>query len=222
MTELSASTQNYLKNIFMLDEQGVRVSTTSLAGILKVAPASVTGMLKKLNREALIEYLPYQPVRLSATGRVAALQVIRRHRLLELFLTETVGMPWHEVHEEAERLEHVISASFLNHIDQLLNFPRADPHGSPIPDRYLTLPDRRSQPLSSHHQGDVLLLSEVTDEDAGFLLYLSQLGLRPGQKFSLVEIEPYEGSYVLQTSSGMVRLSRKAAGLLFVEEIQEN
>lgn len=222
MSELTISTQNYLKSIFLLEELGEKVSTTSLAGMLKVAPASVTGMLKKLNRDDLIEYQPYQLIHLSESGRVAALQVIRRHRLLELFLTETVGMSWHEVHEEAERLEHVISASFLDHIDRLLNFPRADPHGSPIPDRTLILPERHCQPLSKHQPGEVLQLTEVMDEDAGFLVYLAQLGLRPGQKFNLVEIEPYEGSFILQTDTGQIRLSLKAAGLLFVERIQEN
>ena len=176
------STQDYLKHIYELTEHGQLASTNDLARELKVKPASVTGMIQKLasDKPALVAYQKHQGVTLTATGRKAALEVIRHHRLLETWLVQTLGYSWDEVHEEAERLEHVISEDLEERIAAALGHPTRDPHGEPIPNADLTMPADETTPLSSLRPTQTATIQRVDAADPNLLRHLESLGLLPG------------------------------------------
>ncbi len=201
MTELlTDSIQDYLKIIYELSEDGQPASTTSLAARLGIAPASVTGMIQKLAalKPALVVYRKHQGVTLSAAGRRAALEVIRHHRLIEAWLVQTLGYSWDEVHNEAERLEHVISESFETRIANALGNPARDPHGEPIPTANLIMPDDRSVTLSHLLPGQTGIVRRVHAFEAGFLRYLEELGLIPGRTVKALEVSLYDQVMRLQ------------------------
>ena len=201
MTELlTDSIQDYLKIIYELSKDGQPASTTSLAARLGIAPASVTGMIQKLAalKPALVVYRKHQGVTLSAAGRRAALEVIRHHRLIEAWLVQTLGYSWDEVHNEAERLEHVISESFETRIANALGNPARDPHGEPIPTANLIMPDDRSVTLSHLLPGQTGIVRRVHAFEAGFLRYLEELGLIPGRTVKALEVSLYDQVMRLQ------------------------
>ena len=187
MPDASPSVQDYLKAIYRLSRDGEQVSTTSLAAALGVAPASVTGMLKRLagERPPLVVYRSRRGATLTPAGERIALEIVRRHRLLELFLVRVLGYGWDEVHEEAERLEHAISARMEERIARLLGEPAFDPHGHPIPAPDLTLPLSRAVPLSQAAVGAQGRIVSVSDADPAVLRRLSALGLLPGVGFTV-------------------------------------
>ncbi len=176
---LSESVQNYLKTIYELHEDNERVTTTALAEHLQIAPASVTGMIKKLAEMKLVEHEPYQGVLLTETGAKMALEIIRHHRLIELYLTEALGYSWDRVHEEAERLEHAISEELEDRMATMLGDPKNDPHGDPIPARDGTIADYSRATLANAQIGAHVRIDRVRDEDAGLLRRLGALGLKP-------------------------------------------
>ncbi len=182
MPETSPSVQDYLKAIYHLARREGRATTTRLAAVLGVTPASVTGMLKRLMAEQppLVVYHPRRGATVTPAGERVALETIRRHRLLELFLVRVLGYRWDEVHEEAERLEHVVSEQMTNRIAQLLGEPAFDPHGHPIPDRKLALPAVQGFPLAQAEVGARLQVVSVSDGDAAVLRRLAEVGLQPG------------------------------------------
>ncbi|GAB4416779.1 MAG: metal-dependent transcriptional regulator [Anaerolineales bacterium] len=187
---LSQSTQDYLKHIFELTEHGTSASTNDLASRLGVAPASVTGMVQKLAaaQPPLVTYRKHQGVRLTPEGEQAALEVLRHHRLLETWLVQTLGYTWDEVHEEACRLEHVISEDFEERMAAALGHPERDPHGDPIPAADLSLPTDKSLPLSSLRPEARAIVLRVSGEDPAFLRYLDERGLVPGTQ---IEVSAY-------------------------------
>ena len=184
---LSESVQNYLKAIYRLREDGPRVSTNALAERLSIAPASVTGMVKKLAEIKLVDYEPYQGVQLTQGGERVALEIIRHHRLIELYLTQAMGYPWDRVHEEAERLEHAISEEFEDRISNILGNPTYDPHGDPIPakDGSVAVPSRST--LAELAPGDSARVARVRDDDPLFLRKCGELGLRPSAIVTMIE-----------------------------------
>ncbi|MCA9973298.1 MAG: metal-dependent transcriptional regulator [Anaerolineales bacterium] len=186
---LSQAVQDYLKAIYTLAQRhGQPVGTTQLAAHLALTPASVTGMVQKLARQAppLLRYEKHRGVSLTAEGETAALHIIRRHRLLETLLHDTLGYGWDEVHEEAERLEHALSPALTQRIADVLGNPRHDPHGQPIPTRELQLPPRpAAMALAALPVGETAVLHHVRDEDAAVLRQLAALGLRPGTRLTL-------------------------------------
>ena len=194
---LSESEENYLKAIYRLqqDSMGGRVSTTALAEHLGIAPASVTGMVQKLAAEtpALVDYVPRQGVRLNAVGEKIALETIRHHRLIELYLYQALGYPWDEVHAEAERLEHVISEDFEDRVAEMLGDPAYDPHGQPIPRKDGSLPELSGIPLTALESGQAARVTRVSDDDPDLLRYLGEIGLVPGARVTVVERAPFGG-----------------------------
>jgi DtxR family Mn-dependent transcriptional regulator len=186
-TTLSESIQDYLKAIYELEHEHGAASTTALSEKLGVAPASVTGMLQRLGsvQHPLVIYHKHQGTILSPEGRLAALEVIRHHRLIESYLVQALGYSWDEVHEEACRLEHVISENFEARIAAALGDPERDPHGEPIPRADLSLPDDPSQPLSSLRPPQKGTILRVSAENPALLRHLESLGLVPGIKFSV-------------------------------------
>ncbi|MGD0753159.1 MAG: metal-dependent transcriptional regulator [Anaerolineales bacterium] len=201
MTELiSDSIQDYLKIIYVLTQNGESASTSALATRLGFAPASVTGMMQKLSSitPALVSYRKHQGVILTSAGQRAALEVIRHHRLIEAWLVQTLGYSWDEVHNEAEKLEHVISEDFEMRVAAALGHPDRDPHGEPIPSAELVMPADKSIPLSSMQPEQEAAVRRVDAQDAEFLRYLEELGLIPGARLKTLSVSPYDQVMRLQ------------------------
>ena len=183
--------EDYLKALFELGEHDVK--GRELAASLGVSPASVTGMLQKLAELRLVTYRKYHGASLTAAGRDVALETLRHHRLLETYLERALGYGWHEVHDEAERLEHVISEDFEERVDALLGRPTHDPHGDPIPRRDGSVPPSRGGPLSALEVGQRATITRIIDQDSDVLTYLAQHGLVPGASVRVVARAPFDG-----------------------------
>ncbi|MEZ4632605.1 MAG: metal-dependent transcriptional regulator [Deinococcales bacterium] len=197
--------EDYLKAIHELGEEGVK--TQKLADSLGINPASVTGMLKKLAELKLVSYVPYQGVSLTEAGKRVALEVLRHHRLLETYLAEVLGYAWHEVHEEAERLEHHISEDFEARIAAFLGEPTYDPHGDPIPRSDLSMPQNLGQPLSSFNIGDELCITRITDQKSDFLAFLAEYELKPQSIVNLKAVHPLSKDIELTLKDDTIKLS---------------
>jgi DtxR family Mn-dependent transcriptional regulator len=210
--DLSAAIQDYLKEIYKLQSDGTRPTTTAIARRMGVAPSSVTSMLKKLAVLGLAEHSPYRGVELSGPGTEIALEVIRHHRLLEMYLAKTLGLSIDAVHAEADRLEHVLSEELEARIDEQLGFPTHDPHGDPIPDRDLRVESGRGRTLVDLEPGERAAVSRVPDGDPELLRYLSELGLVPGAGVELVSQAPFGGPVTVRTDRGEHAISRELAG----------
>lgn len=193
---LTDSIQDYLKHIYELTENGEPASTNDLAARLGVKPASVTGMVQKLAsiEPALVVYHKHQGVTLTHVGEQDALEVVRHHRLLESWLVKSLGYRWDEVHEEACRLEHVISEDFEARIAAALGNPSRDPHGDPIPDANLVMPNDEALPLSSLRPPQQAVVLRVTDEDPALLRHLDELGLVPGAQLEITFYSPFDNN----------------------------
>jgi DtxR family transcriptional regulator, Mn-dependent transcriptional regulator len=213
----SESASNYLKAIYHLSEPDGGASQHQIAEAVGVSAAGVTKMLQALARDNWISYTPYRRVCLSESGRAAAIEIIRRHRLIELYLVKTLGYEWDKVHLEAERLEHYISEEFEERIERLLGYPTTDPHGDPIPGRDGKMPPVVMTTLNSMPDGASVVVSRVVDEDDAFLRYLDEHGLRPGVRLQIVEREPYGGSLKVHVQGQEVSIGPKAADRVFVE-----
>lgn len=197
MQRLSPQVQDYLKTIYALEREG-GATTTALAEALGLRPASVTGMLKKLAAMKLIRHVPYRGARLTPRGEQLALEVVRHHRLIELFLIEALGYGWDEVHDEADRLEHVISEDFEDRLAARLGHPRLDPHGDPIPAKDGTLVVTREMRLEALPVGEAATVVRVDDRDPARLRYAAELGLVPSARVTLLRSDPYGGSLRLR------------------------
>ena len=213
---LSESTEDYLKAIYAIERKKGRVLTSQLAERLKVRPASATGMLRKLADLKLVIYRRYQGVELTPAGKKVALEIIRHHRLLELYLNEVMGVPWDKVHGEAEKLEHALSEELEDRIDELLGFPTKDPHGSPIPSRSGKVQRMPSEKLEDLKAGQIGMIAEVSDEDSELLRYVAELGLFPGESVSIVSVAPYKGPITLKVKDKEVVVGRAAAKRILV------
>jgi DtxR family transcriptional regulator, Mn-dependent transcriptional regulator len=188
----TTAVQDYLKAIHQLGGSRRGVSTSALADRLQVSPASVSGMLKRLHEQGLVSHKRYQGVKLTRKGSREAIEMIRHHRLLELYLANVVGMPWDKVHAEADALEHVISEDLESRLDELLGFPTTDPHGHPIPSASLELDEGDHPSLGDVEPGEYVVRS-VEDRDSDLLRHLDGLGLRPGARVLVEERIPYRG-----------------------------
>jgi len=192
--QLTEPTQDYLKAIYELSRNHRIASTNDLAGKLGISPASVTGMIQRLasSKPPLVNYRKHQGVTLTKSGERAALEVIRHHRLLETYLVENLGYSWDEVHNEAERLEHVISEEFEARIAKLLGNPIRDPHGEPIPTSDLKMPDDSSVTLNDLRPEQQATVSRVNAEDPLFLRHAKELGLVPGAQIKVIGFSEYD------------------------------
>jgi DtxR family Mn-dependent transcriptional regulator len=218
----SISVQEYLQAIYRLQVEQLPVSTTELAAYLEVAPASVTGMIHKLNRQGLVEYVPYQGVTLAPAGRQEALRLVRIHRLWELFLTKVLDISWDEVHQEAHLLEHATSDRLADRLAEFLDQPQTDPHGQRIPSREGTIPFRESLPLSLASPGQTVTLVEVPDGNPKLLRYLGDLALYPGTKMRLVAVAPFNGPTTIRVGAKEHVLGRDLARQLLVTSHENN
>ncbi len=222
---LSEAVENYLKTVYELEQAGGRVSTNALAEKLGVKPGSVTGMLKKLSEERprLVNYERHHGVSLTPAGRKIALEVIRHHRLIELYLQHALGYSWDEVDAEAERLEHVISEEFEDRIAAMLGQPEYDPHGDPIPAKDGTLRKRVTPGLSELEVGQAARVARVRDDDPALLRYLADLGIVPDATLFVAERGPFGGPLhvrVGRPDATPHALSREVSDQIYVE-VQE-
>jgi DtxR family Mn-dependent transcriptional regulator len=213
----SEAMQDYLKAIYKLEQQGGVVSTSALAEAMQVAAASATGMVKKLASLKLVRHNPYQGVLLTKAGQKMALEVIRHHRLLELYLAAALGYSWDKVHEEAERLEHVISEEFEEKIFEALGRPTRDPHGDPIPTKDGTLVAGSHERLSDMEPGATGVIRRVSDRNAEMLRYLALRGLVPDATVQVVEKAPFNGPITVKTGETAHVLGRDLASHIHVE-----
>lgn len=219
MLKQSTSIQDYLKRIYELTECGEAASTNDLARELNIKPASVTGMIQKLAAEepALVEYQKHQGVTLTPTGKRAALEVIRHHRLLETWLVQTLGYTWDEVHEEAERLEHVISEDFERRIAAALGHPTRDPHGELIPTEDLKMPVDDSTPLSSLRPSQSAMILRVVSQEPKLLRHLESLGLTPGVQVEVTEYSTFDNNLTVKVGNRSNVLGLNITTKIFVE-----
>ena len=215
---LTISIQDYLKNIYELTENGESATTSALAKKLNISAPSVTGMVQKLAsaKPALVEYHKHQGVTLTQEGKKAALEVIRHHRLLEAWLVQTLGYSWDEVHEEAERLEHVISEDFERRIAAAMGHPVRDPHGEPIPTEDLKMPPDESTPLSSMRPGESGTIQRVDASDPNLLRYLEELGLFPGVRVQVTDYSPFDHNLTLKVGRKTTVLGLNVTSKLFI------
>ena len=190
----SQAVQDYAKAIYALElREGEAVSTNALAGRLGVTAASASGMVKRLDELGLVEHQPYRGVSLTENGRRVALEVMRHHRLLELYLVKSLGVPWDRVHQEAEVLEHVLSEELEELIAAKLGDPTHDPHGDPIPTRDLTIEEGSTVSLQTLEVGDRGTFTRVSDSDPEMLRFLAERGIAPGDRLEVVEKQPFDG-----------------------------
>ena len=216
-TPLSHQAEDYLKAIYLLGLEG-KATTQALSDALEVTPASVSGMLKKLAETGLVSHKPYFGAVLTPAGERIALEIVRHHRLLELYLTESLGYSWDEVHDEADRLEHVISEEFEAKISSLLGDPHYDPHGHPIPRLDGTLPDSEGLALSSFVAGSRVCVVRVMDQDSAFLRYLAEIGLKPNARVHIIRQDIMGGTLELAVGAEKRTLSLETAGRVWAVE----
>lgn len=215
----SPSVENYLKEIYSLGERDQEPVTTSrLSERLGLSASSVSGMLRRLAAQGLVDHRPYSDVTLTAPGRAGALQIVRRHRLIEMFLVAKLGYSWDEVDEEAESMEHVVSELMVERMDVALGRPRYDPHGDPIPGIDGELPKMNAHRLIYATPGRSGRLVRVDDDDPAVLRHLSEAGIELGLQVTLVDRLPFDGPYVVEIGEGAThQLGPTLAEALWVE-----
>lgn len=216
---LTRSVEDYLKAIYHLSSQGGFATTSDIASALDVAPPSVSGMVKRLSETGLIEHVPYRGVQLTNQGRRAALRMIRRHRVLEVYLTQHLGYDWDGVHEEAERLEHAVSDDLIERMARALGEPRYDPHGAPIPTAAGEIEEAELVTLAEATVGAWVELRQVDDGDPARLRYLADLGLTPGTRVRVTERQPFNGPITMQLGDATRVIGRELARIVLCREL---
>src|SRR6056297_2647080 len=216
---LSQSVEDYLKAIYKLETDEKGASTTRIAEALDVSSASATNMVKRLSKMGLVNYQSYKGASLTASGRKIALEIIRHHRLLELYLLEVMGYSWDEVHDEAEKLEHHISERFEDRIAQLLDDPTHDPHGDPIPTKDGLIPEMDVEPLVEGEKEQEYIVSRVKDQDPELLRYLEKIGLLPGIKVRIKEKAPFDGPVTILVENDEQVIGNDMAKNIFITQL---
>jgi DtxR family Mn-dependent transcriptional regulator len=197
---LTRSVEDYLKVIYSLSPEGRAASTSEIAHRLELSAPSVSGMIKRLSEQGLLEHVPYKGVLLTTEGRRAALRMIRRHRILEAYLVARLGYTWDAVHEEAERLEHAVSDELIERMAEALGNPEADPHGEPIPTAEGWVEEVLATPLAEIPAGETVEVRRVTAGDPDRLRYLASVGLQPGATVTVLEHQPFSGPITLRVA----------------------
>lgn len=213
---LTSAHEDYLKAIYLLMAEGQKVNNSALANHLEVSPASTTNMVKKLAELELVEYEPYQSIALTDSGRRVALEVLRHHRLLELYLHQKLNLPWDQIHAEADRLEHVISEALEDAISDALGNPTIDPHGDPIPSKDGYVETIAGGPLSMAELNRACRLVRVLVQDPDRLNYLGSLGLYPNATITLLKRAPFDGPLLIDVNGDHHALAHDMAELLLV------
>lgn len=215
---LSPAIEDYLKIIFKLQKSGT-ANTKLIADTMGYSAASVTNMLKKLGELGLADYRSHKGVTLTESGEKVALEIIRHHRLLELYLSEVMGYSWDQVHAEAEKLEHHISEQFEDRINEMLGFPKFDPHGDPIPGKDGSLPEYESDLLTDVALNESYQIQRIEEQAPDFLRYVAELGLKPNTIIFLENREPFNGPVSLVLNNGKLIIGREVAQNIHVVKV---
>jgi len=218
MEQVTSAIEDYAKAIYALEGRGQHVvSTNALADRLGVTPASASGMVKRLDELGLVEHRPYKGVSLTESGRRVALEVMRHHRLLELYLFESLGVPWDRVHDEAEVLEHVLSDELEELIAAKLGDPTHDPHGDPIPTRDLEIEEGATRSLQSLRTGDAGRFTRISDSDPKMLRFLGERGITLGDELEVIDKQPFDGPLFVRFGDDVHVLGGELARAMRVE-----
>lgn len=212
----SFTEENYLKVIYHLSEISYPVQTNAIAERTQTKAASVTDMVKKLNDKGLVDYVKYQGVTLTEKGRLAAINIVRKHRLWEVFLVEKLDFKWDQVHDVAEELEHIQSTLLIERLDEFLNFPKVDPHGDPIPDKNGNFIARKLVQLCKLKAQETGTITGVSEHSSTFLKLLEKLGLTLGKEIEVMELIAYDGSVQLKLDGKQINISREVAKNILV------
>ncbi len=216
MEGINSTYGHYLKVIYDLALDGSPVSTSTIAKRLRVSNASVSDMLRKLDKDRFVDHVPYKGVELTERGKQEALRLLRRHRLWELFLVEFMKMPWDSVHVQADRLEHATDELLEERLAELLGNPEHDPHGDPIPSRDGSIEEPPRIRLSEMRKGETARMLQCTDENPELLKYLQKINLLPGISFSVTDIQSFDGSFLLKIGTREIQISPAVAKLVIV------
>jgi DtxR family transcriptional regulator, Mn-dependent transcriptional regulator len=218
---LTGAVEDYLKAIYALGAGGSAVATNDIAGRLALAPASVSGMVRRLAEQGLLSYEPYRGVRLTDSGRRAALRTLRRHRVIESYLSKALNYPWDRVHQEAERLEHAASDELVDRMAQAIGEPVTDPHGAPIPSREGEMDEREYFSLAERAAGDGVRVVRVSDDDPQMLRYLGDLLIMPGAEVLIVSKAPFGGPISLRIGRETLSIGPELAEQVMVEPLTD-
>ncbi len=214
----SVAVDDYLKAIYEIEREEGKVATSALAARVGITPGSATGMIKRLADMNLVAHEPYRGVVLTEVGQRVALRVVRQHRLVERFLADALAVPWDRVHEEAHRIEHVLSEYLEERMDSVLGRPTTDPHGSPIPTRNGAVSDSVCVPLADMKPENTVVIVEVSDHDPALLRYMGELGLFPETEVAIVAKAPFGGPLTVRVGGDQRTVSREVARHVFVVE----
>ena len=217
---ISLTEENYLKALFNLAKNAGEVNVNELSKQLEIKMPTVTSMMKKLAEKKLVHYESYKPLRLTEKGKKEAALVVRKHRLTEMYLVDKMGFGWEEVHDIAEQVEHVRSTAFFDKIDELLGFPKHDPHGAPIPDKNGKFAWIAYNKLSECHAGDTVKVSAVIHTSSEFLKFLNSRDIRLGTKIKIKSVEPFDGSMIVTYDNRQETFSLTASERLLVEKVK--
>ena len=216
MPHNSSTEENYLKAIYKYSDESEMVSTNTLSRDIKTTPASVTDMLKKLSEKQLVNYIPYKGARLTNEGKKIALRIIRKHRLWEVFLVNTLHFSWDNVHDTAEQLEHINSPELIKKLDEFLGFPKFDPHGDPIPSEEGEFEERKTFTIEEMEANTSAIMAGVTLHNSEFLRYLDRIGLNIGSEVSIVEKIAFDKSVALRIGEKDVIINGETARNILV------
>jgi DtxR family Mn-dependent transcriptional regulator len=211
---LTRSVEDYLKAIYQLSPEGRPASTSEIAHLLALSPPSVTGMVKRLSEQGLLEHVPYRGVQLTDEGRRAALRMVRRHRLIEAYLVEFLGYSWDTVHDEAERLEHAVSDTMVERMASALGHPEVDPHGDPIPSADGSIHELACTPLSDIPVGETVEIHRVHESQPERLRYIASLGLRPGVQVTVMDRQPFDDLVTIELGGEQHVIGRELGHVL--------
>lgn len=215
----SEQIENYLKNIYKLQSNEGKVTTSSLSEKLQISPASVSEMIKKLAEEGSITHTPYKGVELTEEGKKLALRIIRKHRLWEMFLVEVLHFGWDEIDQEAERFEHVMSDKMEDKIDEVLGHPLIDPHGDPIPTKKGMIKYEIGSSLSKANEGTTVRVLRVSDSNSEMLHYVSSIGISLNKNIFIKQKMSFDNSMLVMINSKEINISSTIAENIFVENV---
>ena len=221
LTMQNISKEDYLSVIFKTADSNGEIKANQIAEQLNISSAAVTDMLRKLSNEGYVEYKRYKGTKLTKSGEDYARNMVRRHRIWELFLHQVVGLPWDKVHNEAHNLEHSASDELINKMEEMLDYPEYDPHGDPIPDKNGKLPKGNSGvPLSTINPGKKVKVNRVHDFDSSFLQYVSKIGIELNKEITVVEAMEFDHSLLVEIDKKETSISSKVAANIFVTEVK--
>ena len=218
----SFTEENYLKIIYHLAENTDNVQTNAIAAQMQTKPASVTDMIKKLAEKGFVDYIKYQGVTLTDRGRNAAIDIVRKHRLWEVFLVDKLNFKWDEVHDVAEELEHIKSTALIERLDEFLGFPKSDPHGDPIPDKNGRFAKTQFTKLIDLKIGDNGTITGVSQHSSAFLKHLEKLGLTLGKQIEVNDVTDFDGSVEILVAGKQINISREVAKHILISSNGKN